>query len=52
MKIYLAGPEVFFPNPMEEAACKKRVLAQLGHEGLFPLESDSKLIPIDFKPLR
>ena len=52
MRIYLAGPEVFFPNPMEEAARKKEVLSRLGHEGLFPLDNALDLNSIEGKPAK
>lgn len=40
MRIYLAGPEVFFPDPAAEAAAKKATLSRLGHEGVFPLDNE------------
>ena len=40
MRIYLAGPEVFFENPQAEADMKKRFLAELDHEGCFPLDNE------------
>jgi nucleoside 2-deoxyribosyltransferase len=38
-RVYLAGPDVFYPEPMKVAAYKKEVLAGLGLEGLFPLDN-------------
>lgn len=40
MKVYLAGPDVFFPNAMEIGEAKKQICAQYGFEGVFPLEAD------------
>ena len=52
MKIYLAGPEVFFPDPLAEAERKKNYLAGLGHEGLFPLDNALDLDRIEEKPAK
>lgn len=38
MRVYLAGPEVFLPDALEVAATKKRVCAEYGLEGVFPLD--------------
>lgn len=40
MEIYLAGPEVFFPNAREIGAEKKRICARYGLAGLYPLDND------------
>jgi nucleoside 2-deoxyribosyltransferase len=40
MKIYLAGPEVFFPDPHKEGQRLKDICAQYGFEGVFPLDGD------------
>jgi len=45
MKIYLAGPEVFFPNAEELGRLKKEICKQYGHEGLFPLDAQVKSDP-------
>ncbi|XHR26879.1 MAG: nucleoside 2-deoxyribosyltransferase [Chthoniobacteraceae bacterium] len=37
-RVYLAGPDVFYPEPMKAAAEKKKILAGLGMEGVFPLD--------------
>jgi nucleoside 2-deoxyribosyltransferase len=42
-KIYLAGPDVFLPKPLEMARRKKQLCAQYGLTGLFPL--DNKIDP-------
>lgn len=42
-RIYLAGPEVFLRRPAELAAAKKKICADLGLEGVFPLDSDLDL---------
>jgi nucleoside 2-deoxyribosyltransferase len=39
-RIYLAGPEVFFPNAVEQGAEKKRLCAEFGFEGVFPLDNE------------
>lgn len=39
MKIYLAGPEVFFPHALKLAEKKKEICEKYGHEGLFPLDN-------------
>lgn len=43
-RVYLAGPDVFFPNAVEIGEEKKRICARYGFEGVFPLDAD-------FKPL-
>jgi len=43
MKVYLAGPDVFLPKPLEMARRKKQLCAQYGLTGLFPL--DNKIDP-------
>jgi nucleoside 2-deoxyribosyltransferase len=42
-KIYLAGPDVFLPQPLEMARRKKQLCARYGLTGLFPL--DNKIDP-------
>jgi nucleoside 2-deoxyribosyltransferase len=42
-KVYLAGPDVFLPQPLEMARRKKELCAQYGLTGLFPL--DNKIDP-------
>jgi len=37
-KVYLAGPEVFLPNALELGKEKKRICAEHGFEGVFPLD--------------
>jgi len=39
MKIYLAGPDVFLPKPLEMAGRKKALCAQFGLTGSFPLDN-------------
>jgi nucleoside 2-deoxyribosyltransferase len=38
-RIYLAGPEVFFANARAQGAEKKRLCAQAGCEGVYPLDN-------------
>jgi len=40
LKVYLAGPDVFFPNPQEVGLKKKSICAEYGFEGLFPLDNE------------
>ncbi len=48
MRVYLAGPDVFFPNAAEVGEAKKQICAQYGFEGVFPLETDfSRLFELD-----
>lgn len=39
-KVYLAGPDVFFPNAREIGFEKKRICGKYGFEGLFPLDNE------------
>lgn len=39
-RIYLAGPEVFFPNAVEQGTEKKRLCAEAGFEGVYPLDNE------------
>lgn len=39
MRIYLAGPEVFLPDPAAIGAAKKAVCARHGLNGIFPLDT-------------
>jgi nucleoside 2-deoxyribosyltransferase len=38
-RLYLAGPEVFLPDAIAVGAEKKRLAAEAGFEGLFPLDN-------------
>lgn len=38
-RIYLAGPEVFFPNAVAQGEIKKGLCAAYGFEGVFPLDN-------------
>ena len=44
-KVYLAGPDVFLPEPVEMGRRKKEICAKHGLIGLFPLDNE-----IDLKP--
>lgn len=50
-RIYLAGPEVFLPDALALAEEKKRLCAELGLVGVFPLdveiENDAGIAPAD-----
>ncbi|PZO87860.1 MAG: hypothetical protein DI626_03045 [Micavibrio aeruginosavorus] len=39
-KIYMAGPDVFLPDPLGMAARKKEILAAHGFEGLHPFDNE------------
>jgi nucleoside 2-deoxyribosyltransferase len=38
-RVYLAGPDVFLPDPVGAGARKKRLCATYGFEGVFPLDA-------------
>ena len=38
-RIYLAGPEVFFPNAIAQGEIKKRLCAERGFDGVYPLDN-------------
>ena len=38
-KIYLAGPDVFLPNAIEEGERLKALCKEYGYEGLFPMDN-------------
>lgn len=38
-RIYLAGPEVFFPNATVQGEVKKRICGEYGFEGVYPLDN-------------
>ena len=42
-RVYLAGPEVFLPNPLEIGAAKRAICAKHGLEGVFPLDNEIDL---------
>lgn len=39
-RIYLAGPEVFFPSPDQEASNLKEICAKHGLQGMFPTDAN------------
>ncbi len=43
MRVYLAGPGVFLPDPRAYGAAKKAVCARYGFEGVFPLDAETPL---------
>lgn len=40
LRVYLAGPDVFFPNAVEIGTNKKQICAEHGLEGIFPLDNE------------
>lgn len=40
MKIYLAGPDVFLPNPIEAGNYKKVLCEKYGFTGVFPMDNE------------
>ena len=40
MRVYLAGPDVFFPNAREIGQEKKKICSEYGFDGLFPLDNE------------
>lgn len=49
-KIYLAGPDVFLPNALEHSEWMKRVCAEYGVEGMFPLDGQVEFKEDDSGP--
>jgi nucleoside 2-deoxyribosyltransferase len=43
LRVYLAGPDVFLPDALAQAERKKRLCAQYGFEGVFPLDKSLDL---------
>ena len=43
MRIYLAGPEVFLPDPFAAGAAKKAICARHGLVGVFPLDAPAPM---------
>jgi nucleoside 2-deoxyribosyltransferase len=48
VQVYLAGPDVFLPDPLKMAKAKKEICQKYGLEGVFPF--DSSLDLTDLKP--
>jgi nucleoside 2-deoxyribosyltransferase len=44
MRVYLAGPDVFFTNALEVGEEKKRICAQYGFEGVYPLDAQFDIL--------
>lgn len=43
MRLYLAGPEVFLPDPLQVARAKQEICQRYGFTGLFPWDSSLDL---------
>ncbi|WP_413160188.1 nucleoside 2-deoxyribosyltransferase [Capilliphycus salinus ALCB114379] len=39
MRVYLAGPDVFLPEPLKMAEAKKEICQNYGFEGVFPFDN-------------
>ncbi|MCG5058104.1 MAG: nucleoside 2-deoxyribosyltransferase [Limnoraphis sp. WC205] len=39
MRVYLAGPDVFLPDPLKIAEAKKEICQNYGFEGVFPFDA-------------
>ncbi len=44
LRVYLAGPDVFFPGAIDIGEAKKRICARYGFEGVYPLDADFKTL--------
>ena len=42
-KVYLAGPEIFLPNPIEHGEKLKKICTKYGLQGLYPLDNQFDL---------
>jgi nucleoside 2-deoxyribosyltransferase len=40
LRVYLAGPDVFFPNAADIGEAKKRICAEHGFDGVYPLDAN------------
>ena len=43
MRVYLAGPDVFLPEPLKMAEAKKEICQNYGFEGVFPFDANLDL---------
>ena len=51
LRVYLAGPDVFFPNAVDIGEAKKRICAQHGFQGVYPLDAPfDSLFNLDSPP--
>lgn len=49
MRIYLAGPDVFLPDPMKVAQAKKEICQKYGFVGMFPFDNKLNLTQLSPK---
>ena len=42
-KVYLAGPDIFLPNPIEHGETLKKICSKYGLQGLYPLDNQFAL---------
>lgn len=45
MKIYLAGPDVFFPDALQIGAAKKEICRRYGFQGCWPFDNEVNPLP-------
>ncbi|MFB2934852.1 nucleoside 2-deoxyribosyltransferase [Aerosakkonemataceae cyanobacterium BLCC-F154] len=49
MRIYLAGPDVFLPDPMKAARAKQEICQRYGFIGMFPFDNNLNLADLSPK---
>jgi nucleoside 2-deoxyribosyltransferase len=49
MRIYLAGPDVFLPDPMKAAKAKQEICQKYGFIGMFPFDNNLNLTDLSRK---
>lgn len=49
MRIYLAGPDVFLPDPMKAAKAKQEICQKYGFIGIFPFDNNLNLTDLSPK---
>ena len=49
-KVYLAGPDIFLPNPMDHGEKLKTICSKYNLEGLYPLDNQLDLSDIKRGP--
>ena len=49
-KVYLAGPDIFLPNPIEHGEKLKKICTKYGLQGLYPLDNQFDLSNLNRGP--